>query len=567
MSARYRVLLLVAFSLLAGSTILTSALAKDGDSCAGSRDVRLVNGKIHTLDASNSIVSSVTIQNGKIASVGNNGDPSGGPCMQVINLGGRTAIPGLVDNHNHFLLLGLRPGHDTRLETAASISDVQAAIRARVKTVNPGDWITAMGGWTRAQFAENRLPTLAELDAAAPSNPVLVYNSFTGPAATNTLGKSFLTSKGVVVGPDTVDGNIAAGGPSVAALNALRAIQTFDDKKQGTLDAMAYSASVGVTTNVDMGGFVIPGTPNVQDSVLFDGLASWDPFTAYDPLLALYDEGKVSVRVRIFFLSMDNPPNPGPDPATAAPLTTQRVLNAFSNFGDGMVRSSGIGEFVTNWPFLFGGKADNFITALNIVAQRGWAFQQHSLSLMEDQFTATTFEAVNTTTPIADLRWSIAHVPGIDLTTVNRLKAIGAGVAVHPFRYLSGGTAGGPPLRMIIDSGIRVGAGSDSAQISTLNPWNMIYYMVTGKNVAGKLVNGGQQITREEAIRLYTVNNGWFLKEEANLGSIEVGKFGDVVVLSDDYFNTMQVPDEKIRKLHPVLTVVNGKVVYSLLGR
>ena len=120
---------------------------------------------------------------------------------------------------------------------------------------------------------------------------------------------------------------------------------------------------------------------------------------------------------------------------------------------------------------------------------------------------------------------------------------------------------------MIIDSGIRVGAGSDSAQISTLNPWNMIYYMVTGKNVAGRLVNGGQQITREEAIRLYTVNNGWFLKEEANLGSIEVGKFGDVVVLSDDYFNAVRVPDELIRKLHPVLTVVNGKVVYSLLGR
>ena len=173
MSARCRVSLLVALSLLAGSTMLTPALAKDGDRCEGSRDLRLVNGKIHTLDASNSIVSSVTIQNGKIASVGNDGDPSGGPCMQVVNLGGRTAVPGLVDNHNHFLLLGLRPGHDTRLETASSMADVQAAIRARVKTVRPGDWITAMGGWTPAQFTENRLPTLDELNAAAPSNPVL----------------------------------------------------------------------------------------------------------------------------------------------------------------------------------------------------------------------------------------------------------------------------------------------------------------------------------------------------------------------------------------------------------
>ena len=436
MSARCRVSLLVALSLLAGSTMLTPALAKDGDSCAGSRDIRLVNGKIHTLDAQNSIVSSVTIQDGKFASVGDNGSPNGGPCMQVINLGGRTAIPGLVDNHNHFLLLGLRPGHDTRLETAASIADVQAAIRARVKTVKRDDWITAMGGWVPGQFKENRLPTLAELDAAAPNNPVLVFQTFVGPATTNTPGSTFFTGKGITV--DSA-GNIAAFGPSIAALNALRAIQTFDDKKQGTLDAMAYSASVGVTTNVDMGGFVIPGTPHTEGSDQFDTLASWDPFTAYDPLLALYDEGKVSVRVRIFFLSMDHPP-PGPN-AETAPLTTQRVLNAFSNFGDDIVRSSGIGEFVTSWPLFTPDFPKNYLNALSIVAQRGWAFQQHSLSLAEDKFSADTFELVNKTTPIADLRWSVAHVPFIDLAQINRLKAIGAGVAVHGWRYLSNATS------------------------------------------------------------------------------------------------------------------------------
>jgi predicted amidohydrolase YtcJ len=562
MNTLSRVSLLVVSSLIAGVTMFTPALARDGDDdrCAGSRDVKLVNGKIHTLDARNSIVSSVTIKNGKFAVVGDEGQSDVGPCATVINLGGRTAVPGLVDNHNHFLLLGLRPGHDTRLETAASIADVQAAIRARTKTVTAGQFITAMGGWTPAQFAENRLPTLAELDAAAPNNPVLVFNSFTGPSVTNTPGRTFFTGKGITV---DAGGNIAANAPSLAALNALRAIQTFGDKKQGTLDAMAYSASVGVTTNVDMGGFVLPGTAHADASISeqFDTLASWDPYTAYDPLLALSDEGKVSVRVRIFFLSMDKNPD--------VPLTTERVLNAFSNFGDDMVRSSGIGEFVTSWQLFPGSSLPTayYINALNIVAQRGWAFQQHSLSNMEDVFTTGTFEKVNTTIQIADLRWSIAHVPAIDQMTVNRLKAIGAGVAVHPFRYLSGGTLGGPPLRMILDSGVRVGAGSDSAQISTLNPWNMIYYMTTGKNAAGKLVNGGQQITREEAIRLYTVNNGWFLKEEANLGSIEVGKFGDVVVLSDDYFNVLRVPDESIRKLQSVLTIVDGKVVHNLLGR
>jgi hypothetical protein len=557
MKAKRRGSLSIASLLLAGVAFAVPALADDksDDRCAGARDVKLVNGRIHTLDDGNSIVSSVTIKNGRFAAVGREMDDSeGGPCMRVINLGGRTAVPGLIDNHNHFLLLGLRPGHDTRLETARSIADVQVAIRARAQTVKAGEFITAMGGWTPAQFAENRFPTLSELDVAAPVNPVLVFNSFTGPAVVNTLGRNFFISKGITVDPA---GNIAANAPSLAALNALRAIQTFDDKVRGTLDAMAYSASVGVTTNVDMGGFVIPGTPNIQDSDVFDTLASWDPFTAYDPLLALYDQHQVSVRVRIFFLSMDHNPD--------VPLTTQRVLNAFSSFGDGMVRMSGIGEFVTSWPLFGNPFPTNYGAALDIVAKRGWAFQQHSLSLAEDQFIASAFETVNQTTPIANLRWSDAHVPSIDLPTILRLKAVGAGIAVHPFRYLSGGTAGGPPLRTIIDSGIHVGAGSDSAQISTLNPWNMIYYMVTGKNAAGKLVNAGQQITREEAIRLYTVANGWFLKEEDKLGSIEEGKFGDVVVLSDDFFNEYQVPD--IRIIRSVLTVVDGKVVHNLLGR
>ena len=164
MNTLSRVSLLVVSSLVVGVTMFTPALARDGndDRRANSRDVKLVNGKIHTLDARNSIVSSVTIKNGKFAVVGDEGQSDGGPCMSVINLGGRTAVPGLVDNHNHFLLLGLRPGHDTRLETATSIADVQAAIRARTRTVPAGAFITAMGGWTQAQFAENRLPTLAE---------------------------------------------------------------------------------------------------------------------------------------------------------------------------------------------------------------------------------------------------------------------------------------------------------------------------------------------------------------------------------------------------------------------
>jgi predicted amidohydrolase YtcJ len=541
-------------SFLTLVTLLAAPAFAQQDRCAGARDLHLTNGRIVTMDKRNSIVSEVTIQDGRIAAVGSTRQALD-PCTKTINLRGRTAVPGLIDNHNHIVLLGIRPGHDTRLETAATIADVQATLKARAKSLPAGEWITAMGGFNTAQFMEKRFPTLAELDAATSDHPVLLYQAFTGPAATNTAGKNFLASKGVAVS-DT--GAIAANAPSLAALNALRAVQTFNDMKRGTLDAMAYSVAAGVTTSVDMGAFLPPGAADIHDAFTFDGLATANPFSMYDAFLALHREGKMTARLRIFFLTMDTRPD--------VPLLNERLRNQFDGLGDDMMRISGIGEFATQWP-LFGQVTApaNYAAALKLVAQHGWPFQQHSLSLAEDQLTASTFEAVNATTSIASLRWSIAHVPRIDQATVNRFKALGAGIAVHPFEYLAGGPGAGPPLRMILDSGIHVGAGSDSAQISTLNPWMMIYYMVTGKNSSGALINDQQQLTRQEALRLYTAENGWFFREEEKLGTIEPGKLGDVVVLSDDYFDAKKVPDESIKRLTSVLTVVDGRVVHDQL--
>lgn len=528
-----------------------SGVAAGVDGCDGARDLRLVNGKIHTMDQGNSVVSSVAIENGLFVA---RGRPLS-PCTKTFDLGGRTAVPGLIDNHNHIVLLGLRPGYDTRLETAASVADVQALLKARAHTVPAGAFLTAMGGWNAAQFAEKRLPTLAELDLAVADHPVLLFQAFTGPAATNSAGKAFFTGKGVAVGETGV---IAPNAPSLAALNALRALETFEDQKRGTADAMAYAASVGVTTSVDMGAFVIPGTPDAQDSFLFDGLASADPFHMYDALLALHREHNLTTRLRLFLLSMDTEPG--------VPLLMKRLLNAFPEFGDDLLRISGIGEFATGWPLF--GRAEppgNYLDALQLIARHGWTFQQHSLSAPEDQFTVSTFERVNARTPIAALHWSIAHAPRIDQSTLERLKAMGAGIAVHPFEYLAGAPGSGPPLRTIVASGIHVGAGTDSAQISPLDPWLLVYYMVTGKNAAGLLINDKQQLTRIEALRLYTAANGWFLHEEDKLGSIEPGKLGDVVVLSDDFFDSSKVPDEGIKRLKSVLTVVDGKAIYNQL--
>jgi hypothetical protein len=524
------------------------------DPCAGARDLRLTNGRIVTMDTRGSTVSEVTIQDGRFTAVGPRGGQRLSPCTREINLRGRTAIPGIIDNHNHIVLLGIRPGYHTPLESATSIADVQATIKARAKSVPTGRFITSMGGWNPAQFAEKRLPTLAELDAATSDHPVLVFQAFTGPAATNTRGRAFFTERKIAVG-DT--GAIAANAPSLAALNALRAVQTFEDRKRGTVDAMTYSVSLGVTTNTDMGAFNLPGTPDLQGSFEADTLASADQSRMYDAFVALHREGKLTARLRIFFLTMDTRPD--------VPILAERLRNDFNGFGDDMMRISGIGEFASSWP-LFGQKPpENYTAALTRIAKEGWAFQQHSLSPAENELTVSTFETVNKTTPIKDLRWSLAHVGTVDAKTIDRLKAMGAAIAVHPFQFLAGGR-GGPPLRTIVDNGIKVGAGSDSAQISTLNPWTVIAYMVTGKASDGSLINAGQQLTRMEALRLYTAENGWFLKEEATLGTIEPGKLADLVVLSDDYFDSKRVPDDAIKKLKSVLTVVDGKVVHNTMN-
>ena len=525
---------------------------KDDAQCPEGRELTLSNGRIHLLDAANSVVSSVTIRNGKVAAIGHDGSGSFTPgCRQFVNLEGRTAVPGLVDNHNHIVLLGLRPGYHTPIETAQSFRDIRKIYEKRIAGAPTGAFITSIGGFNPVQFAEKRLPTLAELDAIAPSNPVYLQVAFTGPSTTNSAGRAFFQSRGVVVG---ADGSIAANTQTVAALNALRAVQTFDDKRRGTVDALKYSAALGVTTSFDMGGFLIPGSPDHEDEFTFDGAASWDPYTAYDPLLDVYRAGDMTARVRIFFLSMDN--------AQATPILSRRLNNAFREFGGDWLRIAGLGEFITNWP-LFGAVVppSNYPAAVRKAAERGWIYSQHTLTSAEDNVAISAWETLNATVPIAPLHWSVAHALTITPENVQRLKALGGGLALHGFRYLAGTpAAAGPPYRMIVDSGIKVGAGSDSAQISALNPWLMLYYMTTGKNSSGVLINPGQTLTRQEALRLYTVENGWFSKEEGKLGSIETGKLGDVVVLSNDYFS---VSDEALKGLHSVMTVVGGKIVHD----
>jgi predicted amidohydrolase YtcJ len=202
------------------------------------------------------------------------------------------------------------------------------------------------------------------------------------------------------------------------------------------------------------------------------------------------------------------------------------------------------------------------------VAEAGWRNENHSLTQDDFRVIVDGWEQVHNMLPapgIRELRWVLAHVPFITRDYADKLAALGGGVSVlGGWRYISGtAEANGPPFRMLADSGIPMGMSSDGMQIAPMNPWLGLYYVVTGKNAHGELINEGQTLSREDALRLYTAANGWFLNEEDDLGTIEVGKYADIVALSDDYFDPNAVSDEEIKRIVSVLTVVGGSVVYG----
>jgi len=512
----------------------------------------LHNGTIHTQNPKQPLASVLAISNGLITYVGTNlthalSLPFASPPL-TINLRNRTTIPGLIDCHNHLVLLGNRPGHHTPLEHTPSIASLQQTYLQRTASVPPGKFITTLGGFHPNQFLERRLPTLSELDAVTPNHPVFISVGFSGPATTNTLGRAIFLASNVTVASN---GSVSSGVENNKALFALRnpANFTFSDRKESVLSAMRHAVSVGITTHLDQGAFPASGNP------ASDGVANEDLEKFHFPFLKIYEEGKGIVRLRINFLHMDTAESNGTGVAN-------RLANTFPFFGNSMVRTGAIGEFhVAEYE---GGAV--FEASAKRIAQARWRLEVHSLTGTDFMGQIRGFEAVDREVGIKGLRWVIAHVPRITDEYLGRLKALGGGVNLSGWNYLAGtGNAtnpAGPPFKRILDSGIPAGFGADGANIAPLSPWPHFYYAVTGKNAKGEAINGGQTVSRQDVLRWYTRDNTWFLggPDEKLLGVLEVGRLGDVVVLSDDLF---EVEEEKLKSLTSVLTVVGGAVVHD----
>jgi hypothetical protein len=254
------------------------------------------------------------------------------------------------------------------------------------------------------------------------------------------------------------------------------------------------------------------------------------------------------VRLRSFLNSSE-------DPGFA--VAQARIVNSFRQIGDDVFRTNGVGERVnasTTNP--------GFIDFCKFAAQQKWMVTQHSLTSGEIDFHISAYQAAKQVAPIDALRWSLDHVNPINDAQIQAVKALGIGLRLQGWNYTSANPSG-PPWRKLVDSGIPLGAGTDSTNVGPFNPWLMIYYMTTMKNNAGTAATpANQQITRLEALRMYTIGSAYFSFDEHWLGSIEPGKFADLAVLSD---NPLKVSDEQLRKLRSVLTLQAGRVVHSTL--
>jgi predicted amidohydrolase YtcJ len=564
----------------------------------------LVNGRIHTMDPKNPLVSSVAIEDGRFVDVGHGARNMQG--AKVIDLRGKTVVPGLIESHTHFVSLANRPGyHVAQWELARGPADVLAALSARRARgdVPVGAFITAMGAGTPNIWFERRMPTLEELNAAVPDRPVFLYQGGGGPARVNALGKQFFDdptlNPPVLVQPDGTIITVSGVNHANRALYHLRIRQTFEDKKRSCIDAQEFSASVGITTVLDQ--TLVATALGTLDPTQYDpqpthGLSTLNHYRMYDAWLALHAEGNDRIRLQINFLhnqgyiaGHDRPGQPVPDLGGQLPELRERLKNQFQFHGDDMLRTGAIGEWAA--PFAAPTNANGYAVWLeaqrlcakarwrnensqggNIPAADGSAPNTANIEQVVATYEQMDAEMIAAGFPdgIKSLRWGLQHADLATETQLARLKALNCGVSASGFRWTAArrndGQPIGPMFPRMVASGIPLALHQDGVHITAHNPWFALHYATTGLNNAPppllvvQQVNEGQQISRQQALHMYTVGAAWYLNREDDLGQVKKGYLGDLVVLDKDYF---RVSDADMRTIRPVMTIVDGKVVHD----
>jgi predicted amidohydrolase YtcJ len=501
----------------------------------------------------------LAVTEGRITATGSTDDVRklAGPSTRVIDLRGRTVIPGLIDSHLHAIRAALSFSTEVNWIGARSLEEGLGRIRAAARAMKPGSWLIVAGGWNVQQFEENRRPTQAELTAIAPNNPVYVQLGY-GWAMLNPLAHKAL---GLTNDTDLPpggrferDSNGALTGAVTGAQNAIVAL--FDRLPRPTLaqQVEGTKAFFRELNRLALTGVVDPGGNN---------LTAPD----YEALFKVWRDKAMTVRVAYTL----NGQTPGKEFEELRDLTGLLPMG----FGDDMLRFNGLGERITvamnnnNAPSQ--ADKDAYYRIVRWAADRGMSLTMHWGNDASVDHLLSIFERVNTEIPIAPLRWSIAHLNDASDASLRRMKALGVGWTMQDAMYFGGeqflkqsgpeAAKRTPPVETARKMGVVVGAGTDAHRVASYNPFTALQWLLDSKTVGGVAMRGAEEIpSRIDALRFYTLGSAWFSFDDDERGSLDIGKLADLAVLSADY---LTVPVEKIGGLESELTMVGGKVVYA----
>lgn len=535
-------------------------LAFSAAAAAQTADLVLVNGKIVTVDDRFSIAQALAIRGQRIVAVGTNADVEKlkGPQTRTMDLAGRTVIPGLIDNHAHWVRAA---EHDElRFDGITSRTQALKLLADRVQATPAGQWIVVLGGWSEEQFTDDpRGFPRNELDRIAPNHPVVVqaiYNhSYLNSAAQAALKIDAAT-------PDPPNGTFekdAAGqptgvvrGPGGVAFVAA-GIPLFDQEAwlANTRKLVAYLNSLGVTAWLDAGG---------------RGMGA----RHYEPYRQLDQRGELNIRV--FWTAIRQPATPAQVDAVIKEIPEQKPFQGSDYFDQVGWGETIYGPVTTQLLRTTSNTRpedmEQYRRLAAALAAQGLYVNSHvEMEAAIDAF-LDAHEAVNKIHPIKALRWTFSHVDQVTEAQLERMKKLGMGAQVHSRPLIQGALMHKvhgdkawdmPPFRRIQDSGIHWGLGSDATAVTTSNPFYTLSFAVTGEMIGGRKVNR-QTISREEALIAHTRSNAWFLFQEGNIGSLTAGRYADLLVLDRDY---LTVPQDEIKAIKPLVTMVGGKIVYE----
>jgi predicted amidohydrolase YtcJ len=543
---------------LAGGAIAAAA-ALALPAAAQAPDTALVNGKIVTLDGRSATAEALAVRDGKIIAVGRSADIGGlaGPATRIVDLGGRTVIPGLIDSHMHAIRAALFYATEVNWIGTGSIPEAMSRIAAAAKTARPGQWIIVAGGWTEQQFAEKRRPTQAELLAAAPDQPVYIQSFYSAALLSPAGFKALNIATDADVPPrgkierdagGNPTGWINGDNPTITALFDKLPLPTFDDSVAGTKQFFRELNRLGLTGVSDPGGYNLSAA-------------------SYLPLFRVWQDHALTVRVVFSLFSQ----RPGKELEDYQNLTQMLPMG----FGDDMLRFNGIGENVT-WGMYNNetpteAQKQQYYEVAKWAASRGMTLTQHWSNDASVHHLLDVFERVNRETPIAGLRWSIAHLNDGSVANFERMKALGVGWLMQDAMYFNGDALirrrgadvakRTPPIRTAMNIGVHVGGGTDAHRVMSYNPFAALEWMIDGKTIAGAPTRDADELpSREEALRLYTEGSAFFTHDDGRRGVLAVGRLADLAVLTKDFAT---VPADEIGGIESLLTMVGGRIVYA----